>query len=119
MNDEQSLQGDDGTAESGWSERNVRLLKGAIYIMGLLIVLGTIALVAAIVMKAGRSSDRHIEGFGDLDVAVPTGASITSSRLDGDRLAIAIASPGGAEVVVVDVKKGIVMGRVRLRPTAP
>jgi hypothetical protein len=103
-------------ADSGWSERNVRLLKRAVYIMGILIVVGTIVLVVAIVMKAGRSDDKRVPGFGDIDVGVPAGASIVASRLDGDRLSIDIVSPQGPEVVIVDVKKGVVLGRVRLRP---
>jgi hypothetical protein len=116
MDDEQSFQADAASGAGGWSARNVRLLKGAVYIMGGLIVLGTVALVGAIVMKVGDSGEKRAQGFGDLEVAVPAGAAITASRLDGDRLAIDIASPAGAEVVIVDVKKGIVIGRVKLRP---
>ncbi len=118
MDDGQSFEGNGGTAASGWSQRNVRLLKAAVYIMGALIVIGAIALVAAIVLKTERGGGRTAGGFGALDVAVPAGATISASRLDGDRLVIDIAAPGGGEVVIVDVKKGTVIGRVRLKPAA-
>lgn len=104
---------------TGWSERNLRLLKLAVYIMGALIVLGTIALVSAIVMKAGRLEEARPRGFGELVVAVPEGATVTQSRLDGDRLAIDISTPQGPEVVIVDVRRGLVLGRVKLKPQAP
>ena len=97
----------------------MRLLKGAVYIMGGLIVLGAIALVVAIILKEGHSGDQRADGFGNLDVAAPAGATITASHLDGDHLAIDIASPAGPEVVIVDIKKGRVIGRVRLKPAAP
>ncbi len=97
----------------------MRLLKGAVYIMGALIVLGAMALVAAIVLKSGHGNDQRAEGFGDLDVTVPAGATITASHLDGDHLSIDIAAPSGPQVVIVDVRKGRVIGRVRLRPAAP
>jgi len=97
----------------------VRLLKGAVYIMGGLIVLGAIALVAAVVLKSEHGGAQRAEGFGTLDVAAPAGAMITASHLDGDHLAIDIASPKGPEVVIVDIRKGRVIGRVRLKTAAP
>jgi len=117
MDDRQSFEGGADVAASGWSARNVLAIKAAVYIMGLLIVIGAVMLVAAIVMKAEHGKTATA-GFGDLKVAVPAGASITGSRLDGDRLVIDISSPEGGEVVIVDVKKGVVLGRVKLTPSA-
>jgi len=117
MDDRQSFEAGSDTAASGWSARNVRAIKAAVYIMGVLIVIGAVALVAAIVMKAERGK-RAAPGFGELKLAVPAGASISGSRLDGDRLIIDVTSPQGGEVVIVDVKKGEVLGRVKLEPAA-
>ncbi len=118
MDNRQSFEGEGDTAGGGWSARNVRAIKAAVYIMGVLIVIGAVALVAAIMMKAERGGKTIAAGFGDLEVAVPAGATVTGSRLDGDRLAVDIASPQGGEVVIVDVKKGQVLGRVKLAPAA-
>jgi len=104
-------------AAGGWSQRNIRAIKAAVYIMGVLIVIGMVALVAAIIIKAERGKTAAA-GLGDLKLAVPAGASITGSHLDGDRLIIDIASPQGGEVVIVDVRKGKVLGRVKLTPAA-
>ncbi len=116
MDNGQSFEGEGDIAASGWSARNVRAIKAAVYIMGVLIVIAAVALVAAIVMKAERGGKTTAAGFGDLEVAVPAGATVTGSRLDGDRLVIDISSPQGGEVVIVDVKKGAVLGRVKLAP---
>ena len=118
MDDRHSFEAEGDIAASGWSARNVRAIKAAVYIMGVLIVIAAVALVAAIVMKAERGGKMAAAGFGDLEVAVPAGATVTGSRLDGDRLVIDMSSPRGGEVVIVDVKKGRVLGRVKLTPAA-
>lgn len=103
----------------GPDPRNVRLLKGAVYIMGLLLVAGTILLIGAIIWKASRLPASSTRGFGALDVAIPAGAAVTSVEIAGDRMAVTVEGGGGAEIIIIDLKRGDVAGRVRLTPGEP
>lgn len=97
--------------------RNVGLLKAAVYIMGLLIVVGTIVLIAGIIWKASQLPAGSTAGpaaFGALDIAVPAGSAVGSVDIDGDRMAITLE--GAPEIIIVDLARGEVVGRIRLDP---
>lgn len=112
---------DDGEAlPPGALARNVGLLKAAVYTMGVLIVVGTIALVAGIIWKASQLPAASTAGpaaFDALDIAVPAGSSVGSVEMDGDRVAITLQ--GAPEIIIVDVRRGEVVGRIRLAPDTP
>ena len=100
--------------------RNVGLLKAAVYTMGVLIVVGTILLVAGIVWKASQlpaSSRAGPAAFDALAVAVPAGAAVGSVEIDGDRMAITLE--GAREIIIVDIGRGEIVGRIRLEMGAP
>lgn len=103
----------------GPDPRNVRLLKGAVYTMGLLLVAGTILLIGAIVWKASRLPATSVRGFEPLDVAIPAGAGVKSVEIAGDRMAVSVEGDGGAEIIIIDLKRGELAGRVRLTPGEP
>ncbi len=97
--------------------RNVRLLKRVVYILGVLIVLGTLALIGGIVWKAGQLPARPSSGsFGDTVVSVPAGSSVKHMAFDGDRLAVHVEGSGGSEILLVDPRQGRLVGRIRLSP---
>jgi hypothetical protein len=50
------------------------------------------------------------------ELPIPKDATVTSLALDGDRLALHLNSAAGPEVVVVDLKTGEVVARIRLKP---
>ena len=116
---------DDGQAlPPGALARNVGLLKAAVYIMGVLIVVGTIVLIGGIIWKASQlpatstaASTVGPAAFDALDIAVPAGSSVGSVEIDGDRMAITLA--GAPEIIIVDLAQGEVVGRIRLDPSAP
>ena len=111
---------DDQPFPPGPLARNVGLLKAAVYIMGILIVVGTIVLVAGIIWKASQlpaASTAGAEAFEALDIAVPAGAAVGSVEIDGDRMAITLE--GAPEIIIVDLARGEVVGRIRLEPGAP
>jgi hypothetical protein len=63
--------------------RNVGLLKAAVYTMGVLIVVGTIVLIAGIIWKASQLPAASTAGpaaFDALDIAVPAGPPSARSR---------------------------------------
>jgi hypothetical protein len=107
-----------------FSPRQVRILKIAVILMGILLVGGFAFVLAAIVYQASRPAQDKTavsatalsrEGMLDMDLAVPREASITGLDLDGDRLAVTL---GGAapEIVVIDLASGKTVARLRLKP---
>jgi hypothetical protein len=46
---------------------------------------------------------------------VPAGATVRSLAIDGDRMAVTIAAAQD-EIVIVDLRRGEVVGRIRLVP---
>jgi hypothetical protein len=106
--------------------RHVGLLKGAVYTMGVMIVVGTIVLIVGIIWKASQlpasnpasistSPGASASGFEALDIAVPAGAVVRSVDIDGERMAVTVEA-GTSEIIIVDLSRGEVVGRVRLRP---
>ena len=107
---------DDQPIPSGPLARHVGLLKAAVTIMGIMLVLGTILLVAAIVWKASRLPGTTAAGAGAFeafDIAVPPGALVRSVAIDGDRMAVTIEGERD-EIVIVDLRRGEVVGRIGL-----
>jgi hypothetical protein len=97
--------------------RNVRILKRVVYILGVLIVLGTLALIGGIVWKAGQLPSRPASGgFGEALVAVPPGATVGHMAFDGERLAVHVQGGGRSEILLIDARQGRLLGRIRLSP---
>lgn len=98
--------------------RNVRILKRVVYILGILIVIGTLALIGGIVWKAGQlATVRAPSGFGEASLAVPRGAQVRHMAFDGDRLAVTVEAEGTSEILLIDPRQGSLAGRIRLVPT--
>jgi hypothetical protein len=105
-----------------FTPRQVRVLKIAVIVMGLLLVGGFAFVLAAIVYRAssgGQSGSRSGAGASfngvDSELLIPKDATVTSLALDGDRLALHLNSPAGSEIAVIDLKTGKVISRIRLR----
>ncbi len=84
--------------------------------MGILLVLGTILLVAGIVWKASRLPETAAAGAGSFeafDIAVPPGAAVHSVIIDGDRMAVTLEGERD-EIIIVDLRRGQVLGRIGL-----
>jgi hypothetical protein len=101
-----------------FTPRQVRVLKIAVIVMGILLVGGFAFVLAAIVYQAskgGQSSvPASVEGVGT-ELHIPKDASIEAMALDGDRLALHLQTSAGPEIVVIDVKTGKTLSRVRLK----
>jgi hypothetical protein len=105
-----------------FTPRQVRVLKIAVIVMGLLLVGGFALVLAAIVYQAsgGQSGARSGAGASlqgtESELPIPKDSTVTSLALDGDRLALHLNSPAGPEVAVIDLKTGKVVARVHLKP---
>ena len=103
-----------------FTPRQVRGLKIAVIVMGLLLVGGFAFVLAAIVYQAsgGRQTSTRtsapLRGV-ESEFPTPRDATVTSLALDGDRLALHLNSPAGAEIAVIDLQTGKVLARIRLK----
>jgi hypothetical protein len=108
-----------------FSPRQVRILKIAVIVMGVLLVGGFAFVLAAIVYQASHpAQDATLtgaqavpgEGALSIDLPVPAGAAVTAMSLDGNRLAVHLAAPSGPEIAVIDLATGEIVAHVRLKP---
>jgi len=103
-----------------FTPRQVRALKIAVIVMGILLAGGFALVLATIVYQASRGGEGTTPSTSltemKIDLAIPKDASVTSLSLDGDRLALHLSSAQGAEIVVVDLTNGKVVSRVELQP---
>jgi hypothetical protein len=107
------------TAPQGADElppaRASRGLKTAVIVMGVLLVVGFIALFSAIAYRAVKSGGRAAS-FGEIGAVIGKDAEIGAIDLDGDRLAVQIKGPRGPEIILFDLSRGRELGRIRLQP---
>lgn len=103
-----------------------RGLKMAIVVMGVMIVVGLLAIVARVVYLAGGRVEQapaatasSSEIPAETRLALPAGASVRNMVLSGDRLAIHHDGPAGSGITVVDVRNGRVLSRIVVTPEAP
>ncbi len=108
-----------------FTPRQVRILKIAVIVMGILLVGGFAFVLAAIVYQASRpAQDRTAasatllpgQGMLDMDVPIPREATVSGLTLDGNRLAVQIGGALAPEIIVVDLASGKIVARLRLKP---
>jgi hypothetical protein len=106
-----------------FTPRQVRVLKIAVIVMGVLLVGGFAFVLAAIVYQAshptqvaGVAEVQSGEAGSNIDVPVPAGSTVTAMSLDGKRLAVHLNGVAGPEIAVIDLASGKVIAHVRLKP---
>jgi hypothetical protein len=97
----------------------LKFLEAAVYIMGGLLVLMVIGLIGGIIWKATRKAPVEPIVPAIVDIETMPGARIGQMSVNGDRAILQITRNGEDEVVVVDVKKGAILTRIRLQPAGP
>jgi hypothetical protein len=99
----------------------MRALKVLVVVMGVVLVLGTAALVAAILHRAGRppaTTEQPVAG-GAVAVELPAGAHIISSELSDDRVLVQVAlADGSVELLLFDARSGARVATIMLQPRA-
>ena len=109
-----------------FTPRQVRALKLAVILMGILLVGGFAFVLAAIVYQASRLGETAVPpapvpasalgGGMESELPIPKDATVTSLSLDGGRLALHLKSEAGAEIAVIDLATGKLVARIRLKP---
>ena len=94
----------------------VRLLLGS----GLIMMLGLIAVFAAIVYKTGLLGSDPVrrtptaQATAEATIRVPPGARLVSADLDAAQALLTLDSAEGTTLLLVDLASGTVVGRYRL-----
>jgi hypothetical protein len=113
----------DAPPSGPFGERGTRILKWAVVIMGIMLVVGFIAVIFIIALRAvqlgepGGSGDtisQSPHGFARLDVEIERNTLISQIELNGDRMAIHVTHDAGDEIILIDIRTGQLLGRVRL-----
>jgi hypothetical protein len=114
-----------------FTPRQVGMLKVAVVVLGILLLAGFVAVIGGMIYQASKMRQKapdagsataisetvpttpaHPGGLPAFDI--PEGWNIVSMALDEDRLALHIRSPEDAEIVVVDIRSGTVVSRVKI-----
>jgi hypothetical protein len=101
-----------------FTPRQVRVLKLAVIVMGILLVGGFAFVMAAIVYQASKGGQSSVAAGGEpvaTELHIPKDASVSTLSLDGDRLALHLQSSGGPEIVVIDLRTGKTLARIKLK----
>lgn len=107
-----------------FTPRQVRVLKIAVIVMGVMLVGGFAFVLAAIVYQASRPAQdaggttaQSVTGQGavSIDLPVPAGAAVGAMSLDGNRLAVHLTGPAGPEIAVIDLATGKLVAHVKLK----
>lgn len=87
---------------------SAKLMLRVVYIMGIILVLLFMALIGGIIWKATHKVEVRAAPAAIVELGLAAGTTIQSMDLDGDRLAINT----GAEIIIVDVRKNLVVSRI-------
>jgi hypothetical protein len=109
-----------------FTPRQVRALKIAVIVMGILLVGGFGLVMATIVYQASKLGDKKVSApaatpatLAAAALSLPQGATVSSMALDGDRLALHLQTSTGPEIAVIDVVTGKVLSRIKINADRP
>lgn len=96
---------------------NYRGLKAAVIIMGILLVVGTIALVVGMVRQAGRIAD-HFDDTMVRNLTLPQelAGRVVQMQADGGRLVLLVERADGQKIIILDVTSGRVISMLDPAP---
>ena len=92
------------------TQPGLKFLEAAVYIMGGLLVLMFVVLIGGIAWKIANRGEAPPPEAKLIDLGLPAETKVNQLALDGDRLAI----DTGTEIIVVDVRKGAIVSRIKL-----
>ncbi|MDA7948720.1 MAG: hypothetical protein MPJ78_14750 [Hyphomicrobiaceae bacterium] len=104
-----------------FTPRQVRILKIAVIVMGILLVGGFAFVMSAIVYQASNLSESApanapaAPGGTVADLVVPKGMAISQMALGDNRLAVHLTGPRGAEIRIIDLGTGKVVTRIPVK----
>ena len=103
----------------------MRSLKVLVVVMGVLLVGGTAALIAAIIDRASHprptpvasTATPAVHGFDRAVIDLPAGSHVLGSEAVGDRIMVRVGlAEGGEALILIDPRTGGRLGTIELRP---
>ena len=91
-----------------------RGLLALVIVLGVLIMIGLVALIVSAMLGAGRRGDAGA-GTPYLTSVPAPGARIESAEIQGNRILMRLSGGEGDELVILDATSGRLLGRVTLR----
>lgn len=104
------------------SPQNIRVFKALVIFLGVIIVLGTTALVIALGQRIKERGSVWPEPALAARVtaerlAIPPGATVLETDMDGGRVALRLALPGGGQAIYLyDLRTGEQVGTLAIAP---
>jgi hypothetical protein len=113
----------DDPAGGPLSPGQVRALKVAVVVMGVLILLGLLTVFGRILYLSSRPG-RQVEAAPqpvktEQRLLLPPGAQVRQTSISGDRLAVHYEAPDGSGIIVLDLASGQVLNRIQITPDTP
>ncbi|MFM9849544.1 MAG: DUF6476 family protein [Hyphomicrobiaceae bacterium] len=103
-----------------FSPAQLRILKIAVVVMGVILVLGFAAVIGRIAYLVTRTAKpaavQSATIAKDMQLLLPAGAAVRSLALSGDRLAVHFDTHAGAGVTILDLLTGEPVTRIELVP---
>ena len=94
---------------------NLRLLKILVTVMGVMLVIGVVALAAAIAARMSRHAPPPGSTFTAPPIALPAGGKIEALSTGPDRIVLDVALPDGTtQLLVIDLQTGRLLGTIPL-----
>lgn len=94
----------------------MQALKALVIGMGVLLILGIVALVYAIVTDAGKKVAPLADPGTPMRVMLPAGSAVKAIHPDGDRLYLHLETASGTRVLILDSATGRDLGTIDLVP---
>ena len=123
-----------------FTPRQALMLKRAVIVMGIMLVVGFLALVGTMVYRASKLSSKtqeqtqssaglpRLPGAGDgvqatgsalKTLTLPDGATVSNISVGGNLLALHLSTPHGTEIMIVDIGSGKVLRQFTLHAKSP
>ena len=99
----------------------MQALKALVIVMGLLIVVGVVAVAATIAYRLGRLAEApavaRAGGFAAVELAIPEGCRAVEAAPAGERLVLRLGDGRQCNrILIVDMNSGALLGRLDLVP---
>lgn len=99
-------------------ERIRQRLKRLILVSSATLMIGLVAVLAAVIYRIGHSADKSALAPMAAEMTIPSvlpaGARVISTSLDGTLLAVTIDTAGTTRILVIDIATGKVVRRIGL-----
>ncbi|MGH8584415.1 MAG: DUF6476 family protein [Gammaproteobacteria bacterium] len=104
--------------EAGQDPVNVRILKWVVIVLGVFLIAALVTVFGVIGYRLARPKPQLAPGETAIALPVRPGTEIGQFDLDGNRIAVHLRHQTESELVVIDVRSGKVLSRIKLDETS-